>query len=87
VLGAVLLVVGYARARARHRSTLQRWAIEEAPVASASVSTPPPPAAAAAAAPTAAVQSSLDEFFDNRRTKHDPGIPTVVHDGRSHTLH
>jgi hypothetical protein len=83
VLGAVLLVVGYARARARHRSTLQRWAIEEAPVASPAVSAPPPPPAA----PAGAVQSSLDDFFDNRRTKHDPGVPTVVHDGRSHTLH
>jgi hypothetical protein len=82
VLGAVLLVVGYARARSRHRSTLQRWAIEEAPVATTAVSAPPPPAA-----PTGAVQSSLDDFFDNRRTKLDPGVPTVVHDGRSHTLH
>jgi hypothetical protein len=85
VLGAVLLVVGYARARARHRSTLQRWAIEEAPVVAPTPSAAPPAAATAAA--TGAVQSSLDEFFDNRRTKHDPGIPTVVHDGRSHTLH
>ena len=82
VLGAVLLVVGYARARARHRSTLTRWAIEEAPVAQPVVSTPPP-----AAVPTGAVQSSLDDFFDNRRSKNDPGVPTVVHDGRSHTLH
>jgi len=84
VLGAVLLVVGYARTRARHRSTLQRWAIEEAPVVTVSPSAAPPPTAAP---PTAAAQSSLDDFFDNRRAKHDPGIPTVVHDGRSHTLH
>jgi hypothetical protein len=82
VLGAVLLVVGYARARARHRSTLARWAIQEAPVVQPVVSTPPPPPV-----PAGAVQSSLDDFFDNRRTKHDPGVPTVVHDGRSHTLH
>jgi Peptidase MA superfamily len=81
VLGAVLLVVGYARARARHRSTLQRWAIEEAPVVVTAVT------ASAAPAPTGAVQSSLDDFFDNRRGKHDAGVPTIVHDGRSHTLH
>jgi hypothetical protein len=80
VLGAVLLVVGYARARARHRSTLQRWAIEEAPVVTPLASTAPPP-------PAGAVQSSLDDFFDNRHAKHDPGIPTIVHDGQSHTLH
>jgi hypothetical protein len=80
VLGAVLLVVGYARARARHRSTLQRWAIEEAPIVTPSAASAPPP-------PAGAVQSSLDDFFDNRHAKHDPGIPTIVHDGQSHTLH
>jgi hypothetical protein len=82
VLGAVLLVVGYARARARHRATLQRWAIEEAPVTNAPTLAhvaPPPPAGA--------VQSSLDDFFDNRHGKHDAGVPTIVHDGQSHTLH
>jgi hypothetical protein len=81
VLGAVLLVVGYARARARHRSTMQRWAIEEAPIVNAAVPPAPPPA------PTGATQSTLDDFFDNRRAKNDPGVPTVVHDGQSHTLH
>lgn len=85
VLGAVLLVVGYARARARHRSTLRRWAIEEAPVLTA----PNQPNAQPAAgnSPAGAIQSSLDDFFDNRLTKHDPGVPTVVHDGQSYTLH
>ncbi|HEY2733754.1 MAG TPA: hypothetical protein VGI70_07200, partial [Polyangiales bacterium] len=81
VLGAVLLVIGYARARARHRSTLQRWAIEEAPIVnSAAPPAPPPP-------PAGAVQSTLDDFFDNRRSKHEAGVPTVVHDGQSYTLH
>ena len=37
--------------------------------------------------PTGAVQSSLDDFFDNRHAKNEPGVPTVVHDGQSHTLH
>jgi hypothetical protein len=82
VLAAVLLVIGYLRARARHRSTLRRWAIEEAPVVASIAPTAPPPAA-----PAGAVQSSLDDFFDNRLSKNDPGVPTIVHDGQSHTLH
>ena len=86
VLGAVLLIVGYLRARARNRDTLQRWALEEQPVlttAALAVAAPTAPAA-----PAGAVQSSLDDFFDSRRTsKAEPGIPTIVHDGQSHTLH
>jgi hypothetical protein len=81
VLGAVLLVVGYMRTRTRARATLQRWALEEQPVLAAAGVVGPPPT------PAGAVQSSVDDFFDNRHTKHDPGIPTIVHDGQSHTLH
>jgi hypothetical protein len=78
VLGAVLLGVAFVRTRLRHRATLRRWAIEEAPILSA----PPAPPQ-----PTGATQSSVDEFFDNRRTQSDSGVPTVVHDGQHHTLH
>jgi hypothetical protein len=78
VLGAGLLGVAFVRTRLRDRATLRRWAIEEAPILSA----PPPPPQ-----PTAATQSSVDEFFDNRRTQSDSGVPTVVHDGQHHTLH
>jgi Peptidase MA superfamily len=77
-LGALLLVVAYVRSRMRHRATLRRWAIEEAPILSA-----PPPVPQA----TGASSSSVDEFFDNRRTQSDSGVPTVVHDGQHHTLH
>ena len=87
VLGAVLLIVGYLRARARNRATMQRWALEEQPVlttAALAVAAPNAPTAA----PAGAVQSSLDDFFDSRHTsKAEPGIPTIVHDGQSHTLH
>lgn len=81
VLGAVLLLIGFLRTRARDRATLQRWAIEEQPVLAtiAPVAQPAPPAGA--------VQSSVDDFFDNRHAKNEPGVPTVVHDGQSHTLH
>jgi Peptidase MA superfamily len=82
VLGALLLVIGYLRTRARDRATLQRWAIEEQPVLAVVG-----PVSAQPVAPTGAVQSSVDDFFDNRHAKHDPGIPTIVHDGQSHTLH
>lgn len=78
VIGAVLLAAAFVRARLRHRATLRRWAIEEAPILSA----PPPPPQ-----PAGATQSSVDEFFDNRRAQNDSGVPTVVHDGQHHTLH
>jgi hypothetical protein len=78
VLGAALLGVAFVRTRLRDRATLRRWAIEEAPILSA----PPPPPQ-----PAGATQSSVDEFFDNRRTQSDSGVPTVVHDGQHHTLH
>jgi hypothetical protein len=78
VLGAALLGVAFVRTRLRHHATLRRWAIEEAPILSA----PPPPPQ-----PAGATQSSVDEFFDNRRTQSDSGVPTVVHDGQHHTLH
>jgi hypothetical protein len=78
VLGAALLAVAYVRTRMRHRATLRRWAIEEAPILTA-----PPPAPQ----PSGATQSSVDEFFDNRRSQTDSGVPTVVHDGQHHTLH
>lgn len=79
VLGAGLLVAAYVRSRLRHRATLRRWAIEEAPILNA---LPPPPPQ-----PTGAAQSSVDEFFENRRGQSDTGVPTVVHDGQHHTLH
>jgi hypothetical protein len=44
-------------------------------------------AAAPSTPPAGAVQSSLDDFFDNRHVKNEPGVPTIVHDGQSHTLH
>jgi hypothetical protein len=78
VIGAALLGIAFVRSRLRARATLRRWAIEEAPILSA-----PPPIPQ----PTGATQSSVDEFFDNRRTQTDSGVPTVIHDGQQHTLH
>jgi Peptidase MA superfamily len=78
VLGATLLVAAYVRTRIRRRATLRRWAIEEAPILNAL-----PPAPAAGSPP----QSSVDDFFDNRRAQNETGVPTVVHDGQHHTLH
>jgi hypothetical protein len=88
VLGAVLLLIGYLRARARSRATMQRWALEEQPVLSAAALTAVVAPSAPPAPPAGAVQSSLDDFFDSRHAgKSEPGIPTIVHDGQSHTLH
>ncbi|MFI5308496.1 MAG: peptidase MA family metallohydrolase [Polyangiales bacterium] len=84
VIGALLLVVGYVQVRRRHHATLKRWAIEEAPILAAEVPaaappTPPPPA------PRHAADDVLDAWGERRH--HESGIPTVVHEGRSYTLH
>jgi hypothetical protein len=79
----LLLIVGYVRVRARQRRTLQRWALEEAPLeqpeVSVNVQPPPPPV------PRNAADLVLDAWVDQQR--HDAGIPTIVHEGRSYTLH
>ena len=90
-LGALLVIVGYIRARARHRATLERWESEERTAMASSALAIPVTSLVDAAAPSpqpaGAVQSSLDDFFDNRHAKNEPGVPTIVHDGQSHTLH
>ena len=89
-LGAVLVIIGYIRARARHRATLERWEAEERTAMASSALTVPVTSlvdAAPSTPPAGAVQSSLDDFFDSRHAKNEPGIPTIVHDGQSHTLH
>jgi hypothetical protein len=75
--GAVLLVVGYVRARRRHHRTLRRWAIEEAPAA---IELPP-----AAQAPPALPQAAA--AAPELEARPESGVPTVVHEGQSHTLH
>lgn len=79
-IGALLLVIGYVRVRRQHHQTLKRWAIEEAPpLAVLSLPPPPPP-------PTRHVADDvLDAWTEHRRR--EPEIPTVVHEGRNHTLH
>ncbi len=79
VAGAVLLAVAYVRSRRKHKATLRRWAIEEAPLSPVQVSAPPPPPPPA--------PSQLDEFFERSRKSVESGVPTVVHDGQQHTLH
>jgi hypothetical protein len=92
-LGAVVVIIAYVRARARHRATLERWEAEErtatAIAATAALSVPAASMheSAPSSPPTGAVQSSLDDFFDSRHAKNEPGVPTIVHDGQSHTLH
>ncbi len=46
--------------------------------------TPPIPQSAQT---TTVTQGPIDDFFDNRRQPSETGVPTVVHDGQSHTLH
>jgi hypothetical protein len=82
-LAALLLVFGYFRVRQRHRSTLKRWAIEEAPVLALVEATPPP--TPSAAVPRNAADDVLDAWTDQQRK--EAGVPTIVHEGRSYTLH
>ena len=79
-LAAILLVVGYIRVRRRQAKTLERWAIEEAPML-APVSQPPPP--------PPPQRTPADDVLDawGERQHRDPGVPTIVHEGRSYTLH
>jgi hypothetical protein len=83
-LAALLLVFGYVQVRRKHRRTLQRWALEEAPAAElepqAAVAAPPPPPL-----PRSVADVVLDAWGDQQR--HETGIPTIVHEGRSYTLH
>jgi hypothetical protein len=79
-IGALLLVVGYVRIRRQHHQTLKRWEIEEAPALAVLPTLPPPPP------PTRHVADDvLDAWTEHRRR--EPEIPTVVHEGRNHTLH
>jgi hypothetical protein len=80
-IAALLLVLGYFRIRRRQRETLKRWAIEEAPVLAMETVTPPPPVPPA----RSAADDVLDAWTDQQRR--DSGIPTIVHEGRSYTLH
>jgi hypothetical protein len=83
-LAALLLVFGYLQVRRKHRRTLERWALEEAPAAlpqpQAAVAAPPPPPL-----PRSVADAVLDAWGDQQR--HEGGIPTIVHEGRSYTLH
>jgi hypothetical protein len=80
-LAAILLVVGYVRVRRRQNKTLERWAIEEAPLLAPVVSQPPPP--------PPPQRTPADDVLDawGERQHRDPGVPTIVHEGRSYTLH
>lgn len=83
-LAALLLVFGYLQVRRKHRRTLARWALEEAPAA-----VPEPHAAAAAPPPPPLPRSVADVVLDawGDQQRHEAGIPTIVHEGRSYTLH
>lgn len=78
-LSALLLVVGYVRVRRKHAQTLAAWAAAEEAAAQ------PPPTPPATPAPTPPTDAILDAIEARRRM--DPEIPTVVHEGQSHTLH
>jgi hypothetical protein len=85
-VAALLLIAGYIRVRRKHLRTLKRWAIDEAPLLTTELVHPQP---AQPPAPPAVPRSVADDVLDswNEQQHRDSGIPTVVHEGRSHTLH
>jgi hypothetical protein len=89
-LSALLLVVAYLRVRRRHQRVLARWATEEEALEAKSAPKPPhlavdPPPPPQPPFPRTPADDILDAWGDQQRR--EPGVPTVVHDGRSHTLH
>ena len=87
---AVFLLIGYIRARRRHHRTLAAWSIEEEREAAAlqQVQLQLEPLQIAVTE-TPAPNHRLDEFMDRfqRRGGPDNEIPTIEHEGESHTLH
>ncbi len=81
--GALLLLVGYVRVRRRQRETLERWAVEEAPIEALEV--PPPPPVVSAPPPARGPDDVLDAWQEKQRR--DGELPTVTHEGRNYTLH
>jgi hypothetical protein len=79
VLGAPLLVIGYIRARRRHKKTLARWAIEEAPMQDPNV--PADAELIFAREPDRIIEADAPPGAG------DSSVPTVEHDGTDHTLH
>ncbi len=92
VIAAILIVIAYVRRKRRDRATLRQWEEEErAILAAAEVMQ----ARAVPAVPDDEVVP--DEDLDAERAilyvippephQRDSGVPTIEHDGRSHTLH
>lgn len=90
-LGALLLLVGYLRARRRHRETVARWEIEEAQeeqrlaaeaqaeaLTNATIGDPVRP-------PTTGPEAVLERIQEQQ--SRTTGVPTVRHDGQRYTLH
>lgn len=80
---ALLLVVGYVRVRRKARQTLKRWEIEEAPLLTQP--DPPVPSTAPSPPPRNVADDVLDAWTDQQRR--ESGVPTIMHEGRSYTLH
>lgn len=87
---ALFLLVGYIRARRRHHRTLAAWSAEEAREDEAmnAVQLQLEPLQITVSEPPAKTHR-LDEFMDRfqQRPPSETDIPTVEHDGQSHTLH
>lgn len=91
-LTAVLLLVGYIRARRKHRETLEQWQIEEAAEATAAETMQSPVVLRVTPTERPSVtrtQHRVDEFMDRfqGRASSEGEVPKIEHDGQSHTLH
>ena len=81
VLAALLIMVAYARRKHRDKKTLKQWEIQEA-----AEHAPPQILGAASLAASLADDDALVVMPPEPRMR-DSGVPTIEHDGRSHTLH
>lgn len=84
VLAALLIVVAYVRRKRRDRAKLREWEDEErAALAAAAV------LARTVSAPAAEPTDERDRLYvlPPEPRYRDSGVPTVEHEGRSHTLH
>jgi hypothetical protein len=90
-LTALLLFVGYVRARRRHHQTLRVWERQEAAELASGGDTQGFPVAASKPPAEATPQAvhRLDAVMDRFQVRSSPPaeVPTVEHEGESYTLH
>jgi hypothetical protein len=87
VLASFLLVLAYFRRRRKHRETLARWAEQEAKERAAIERAEDAVLAELARRRESEGVETIFVIPGEPREGREPGVPTVEHEGRNHTLH